>query len=154
MANARTVAGIAMTALIALAPPTAASRYDLARPIWLEGRIVGASIGRALVELTIRTPDDLTLPRDLPDLGPAATFLDARSLSVRSGTRGRAVTVTLPPTRTFHGIDGSVAPGERVTIVALRDCAPPHRLKVQWLRLGGGQVVAHGAATPFMIRSC
>lgn len=57
-------------------------RYNLATPVWVEGLVVEAYFGNPHSELTVEISSDLSMPAPLPDLGPAASFLDAQSLTV------------------------------------------------------------------------
>lgn len=55
---------------------------------------------------------------------------------------GRRVEVEFPPISRFNALRGRVAPGDRVEIDALRNCDPPHQLRVQRVRLGDGAEIA------------
>lgn len=129
-------------------------RYDLSRPVWIEGDVIAGYYGQPHAELTIRTDADLTLPTSRPDLGPTANFLDAGSLTVLPETRGRTIKIELPPTQQYFDLGNRIAAGDRIAIVAVRNCESPHQLNGQWLRLAGGAVIARSSAMSYMVKSC
>jgi hypothetical protein len=129
-------------------------RYDLANPVWIEGEVTEAYFGQPHAELNIAVPDDLSLLASVPDLGSAASFLDADALVILPETQGATVVVELPPTQQYYGLGDRVAVGDRVAIVAVRNCEPPHQLNGQWLRLADGEVVARAGAMSYMVEAC
>lgn len=129
-------------------------KYDLSRPVWIEGVVVAAYFGQPHAELTIRTSTDLALPSSRPDLLAAASFLDAGSLNVKPETRGQTIKVELPPTQQYFGLKGRITVGARIEVVAVRNCERPHQLNGQWLRLADGSVIARSSAMGYMVKSC
>ncbi|WP_425645357.1 hypothetical protein [Agrobacterium leguminum] len=110
-------------------------RYDLSAPIWVEGEVVEAYFGQPHAELTIRTRVDMALPATAPDMDMAAAFLDAGALVVLPETVGQTIEVELPPTQQYFGLGERIHVGDRVAIIAVRNCDEPHQLNGQWLRL-------------------
>jgi hypothetical protein len=128
-------------------------RYDLANPVWIEGEVVEAYFGQPHAELTIAVPADLALPAAAPDLG-TADFLGAGALAVLPETQGTTIVVELPPTEQYYGLGDRMAVGDRIAIIAVRNCEPPHQLNGQWLRLADGEVVARAGAMSYMVEAC
>jgi hypothetical protein len=129
-------------------------RYNLAEPVWIEGIVREAYFGQPHAELLIEVPAELSLPQDAPDLASAASFLDAAALTVLPETMGQTVEVELPPTQQYFSLGDRVAIGDRIAVVAVRNCEPPHQLNGQWLRLADGEVVARSGAMSYMVEDC
>ena len=129
-------------------------RYDLGYPVWIEGEVSEAYFGQPHAELTIRVSDSIAVPEPAPDLGPTDRFIDVSAMVVRPETVGQPVVVELPPTQQYFSLSDRIAVGDRVAIVALRNCEPPHQYNGQWLRLEGGETVARSRAMSYMIDGC
>jgi hypothetical protein len=129
-------------------------RYSLAAPVWVEGVVVEAYFGQPHSELTVQISSDLATPVPLPDLGPAAGFLDAQALAVPADIVGQTVVLELPPTPQYSSLGNRIARGDRIAAVAVRNCEPPHQLNVQWLRLPNGEVESRAGAMSYMVDEC
>lgn len=129
-------------------------RYDLATPIWVEGVVVEAYFGHPHSELTVEVSSDIALPVPVPDLGPAASFLDPQALTVPDDLVGKSFVLELPPTDQYASLGNRVAIGSRIAAVAVRNCEPPHQLNVQWLRLPNGEVESRSGAMSYMVDQC
>ncbi len=130
------------------------SRYDMAAPIWIEGVVVEAYFGNPHSEITVRITDNTELPSPRPDLGPAASFLDARALTIPDDIPGQTIVLELPPTRQYSTLADKIAEGDAIAAVAIRNCEPPHQLNVQWLRLPDDNVESRGGAMSYMVDGC
>lgn len=129
-------------------------RYDLARPVWIEGVVRQAHFGQPHAEITVEVPAEMTLPEVAPDLGSAASFINGAALEVRADSVGRAVRIELPPTQQFFRLGNVVKVGTRIAVIAVRNCDPPHQLNGQWLRLASGETVARSAGMSYMVKGC
>lgn len=144
----------AMSAGAAWAHHGFGGRYDVAQPIWIEGEVTEAYFGQPHAELTIRVPADLALPTSAPDLGTTGSFLNANALVVLPELQNATVVVELPPTEQYYGLGDRLSPGDRIAIVAVRNCEPPHQLNGQWLRLADGEIVGRSGAMSYMVEAC
>jgi hypothetical protein len=129
-------------------------RYILAAPVWVEGVVVEAYFGHPHSELTVQVSSDMAMPAPLPDLGPAASFLDAQALMVPEDIVGQTVVLELPPTPQYSSLGDRIARGDRIAAVAVRNCEPPHQINVQWLRLPDGGVESRIGAMSYMVEEC
>lgn len=129
-------------------------RYDLARPLWIEGVVKQAYFGQPHAEIAIEVPAGITVPRTAPDLASAASFLDVTALAVRADTAGRVVKIELPPTQQFFRLGNQVKVGSTIAVIVVRNCEPPHQLNGQWLRLASGEIVARSGAMSYMVKGC
>jgi hypothetical protein len=112
--------------------------YDTSRPVALTGTVTAASFSPPHPVISLRVERAAPPAGDLgrPDeiTGPIA----ARDEDV-----GRERKVEFSPVRPFYAIGRSVRVGDRVTIVALRNCRAPHQLRSSWIRLADGAVVSY-----------
>lgn len=129
-------------------------RYDLSAPIWLEGSVTEVYFGQPHPEITLQTDDELSLPTGELDLAGARDTIDIGLLSVRPDTRSRAVTVQFPPVAVFFELGSSVSVGDRIAIIAFRNCGEPHQLRGQWLRLNTAEPVARPGRVSYQVDGC
>jgi hypothetical protein len=127
---------LALSSGLALAHHGFTGRYDLSQPVWIEGEVTKAYFGQPHATLSIRTPRDLDVPNPRPDTGAAARVIAIDRLMVREETRGREVEVEFPPIQAFFSMGDRVAVGDRITLIAFRNCDAPHQLRAQWLQPG------------------
>lgn len=121
---------------VAMAHHGFTGRYDLSQPVWIEGEVIQAYFGQPHPTLTIRTPSDLAPPARRPDPGAARSTIAVDRLAVREETRGRDVVIEFPPIPAFFNLGDSVTVGDRVALIAFRNCEAPHQLRGQWLQPG------------------
>ncbi len=113
-------------------------RYDAATPIVLSGTVTAATFAPPHPVLSVRV-DRAELPavrvgRPAEYFGPAV----ARAEDV-----GEVREIELSPVRMFYDLADRVRVGDRIVIVALRNCLPPHQLRSTWLRLSDDTVVSY-----------
>ena len=51
-------------------------------------------------------------------------------------------------------LDGRVNPGDRVAVIVLRNCEPPHQLRGQWVRPARGEAVIRGGTLQAEVEGC
>jgi hypothetical protein len=114
--------------------------YDTSRPIALTGTVTEATFSppHPVISIRIEQADapggDLGRPDEIT--GPIAT---------RAEDVGRVREIEFSPVRTFYNLGRRVQVGDKVTVVALRNCRPPHQLRSSWIRLPGGEIVSYAA---------
>jgi hypothetical protein len=124
-------------------------RYDAGRPLWLSGQVTAVSAAPPHATITLRV--------DAAPSDPLTTGLPVEMLApprVRAEDSGQSRTVEFAPVSQFFAIGGKVKPGDRVEIIALRNCQPPHQLRSQWLRLSTGEIVERTGRLSYMVPSC
>lgn len=156
--GARTVGatlGLLLTSTITLqAHHGFTGRYALSEPVWLEGVVAKAYFGQPHAEVTVRTPTAMSAPEEELDLAGARDTIDPRRLMVRADTRGKDIEVEFPPITRFFALRRSVAVGDRVAIIAFRNCAAPHQLRGQWIRAEGMAPVARPGRVSYQVDRC
>jgi hypothetical protein len=106
-------------------------RYDRTRPVWIEGVVTQARFALPHARLVVRT-DVETPPSNAPRVqGQNAPTVAASGDSV----------IEFPPVERFFALEDRVRIGDRVRIIALRNCTPPHQLRGQWIALPNGEIV-------------
>lgn len=106
-------------------------RYDRTAPVLVDGVVVSAYFGQPHPEITLETDPAPSGATSLPEHFAAGLVPWSEATA----------TVEFPPIGTFFGLDGHVGVGDRVAIVAYRNCDPPHQLRGQWI-----SVEAYGEA--------
>jgi hypothetical protein len=124
-------------------------RYDTGRPIWLKGRVERAAFAPPHPVLTIMV-ENAGLP-SLPSPLPSEL---AGTPAVRPDDVGRALAIEFPPVQSFYRLADRVTVGAMVELIALRNCAPPHQLRSQWIRLADGAVVSRDGRLSYMVNGC
>jgi hypothetical protein len=124
-------------------------RYDASQPIWLAGQVVRATFAppHPTIRLQIEAGAAPSLAGPLPHGLPAAP-------AARAGDAGQELEIELPPIRAFFDLGERLRQGERIEMIALRNCLPPHQLRSQWLRLAGGAVVSRDQRMAYMVTGC
>lgn len=124
-------------------------RYDLARPIWIEGVVTRTTFAPPHPTLHVRA-ESVTDPATPTDLPHGLTAMPA----VTAEYAGAEHEIEFPPVGTFFDLRDDVAVGDRVALIVLRNCDPPHQLRSQWIRLSNGTVVRRDNRMAYMVEGC
>ncbi|MGL4234582.1 DUF6152 family protein [Tabrizicola sp.] len=143
--------GLAITvAGAALAHHGFGGSYDRAAPVYLEGTVADAYFGQPHPEVELQVDTQAQLPTTLPT--DAEEF--AVGLQAWSPELAETVTIEFPPVGRFFDLDGRVAVGDRVALIALRNCEAPHQLRGQWIALADGTEVVRQGTTQTEVTGC
>lgn len=138
-----------LSLLCALVPATVLAhhgfggRYDRNNPVYLEGLVVSAFFGQPHPELVVMVDAAAPVPPDLAGRFPGLVAWP-----------GPEATVEFPPVRAFFALDGAVIEGDRIALVALRNCEPPNQLRGQWLKTTDGNVVEASGRLQTEVEGC
>jgi len=133
----RVVALACLTAGAALAHHGFGGAYDRSAPVYLEGVVEQAYFGCPHAEVVLRV--DQGAPRAaLP--ASASEFSDGRTYW--RAALGERPEIEFPPVARFFALDGRIRAGDRIAVVALRNCESPHQLRGQWVAPADGAPVA------------
>lgn len=154
--TARRLALSAGLAIAAAALPAAAHHgftgaYDATRPLYLEGTVEAVTLAYPHVEMTVTVPADIAVPDALPELDVLG-IPDAQDIiaPVDAGTYD----LQMAGTSFVVDLADRVMVGDRVALVALRNCQPPHEHRSRWIRLASGDVVTRGGETQAEVQGC
>ena len=124
-------------------------RYDRTAPIYLEGTVIEAYFGYPHAEVTLEA-DPAAVGIALPAEASAFTT----GLTYWRDALGARPEIEFPPTRGFFDLDGRVRPGDRVAVVVLRNCEPPHQLRGQWISVADGSTVLRSGRVQDEVDGC
>jgi hypothetical protein len=113
-------------------------RYDASAPIILDGTVTAAKFAPPHPVFTVRVE-----AKELPvmELGRQEEYFGP--LRTRAEDVGVERDVELSPVPLFYDLADRLRVGDRVTIVALRNCLSPHQLRSTWVQLSDGEVVSY-----------
>ncbi|MGK6315756.1 DUF6152 family protein [Neorhizobium sp. DT-125] len=113
-------------------------RYDASRPIVLSGTVTEAAFTPPHPILSVHVDT-----AELPDfeVGRAGEYF-GRPLA-RPEDVGQVRQIEFSPARAFYALGDRLNVGDRVVIVATRNCLPPHQLRSSWIRLSGGETLSY-----------
>jgi hypothetical protein len=80
---------------------------------------------------------------ELPDFALGRPDEYFGPVAARAQDIGAEREVELSPVGMFYDLADRLSVGDQVTIVALRNCLPPHQLRSTWLRLSDGEVISY-----------
>jgi hypothetical protein len=143
------VAGSSAGAAPALAHHGIGGRYDTRVAIYLAGTVSRVRVGmpHPVVELRVSLPP--MLPTGLPE---AAEF--EPRLLMRPEDQARTREVEFPPVARFLELGPEIKPGDRIALIALRNCAAPHQLRGQWIQLASARVVVRQGHMQNEVEGC
>lgn len=154
MTNASVLAVALMTgaaALPALGHHGFRGAYDATSPMFVEGTVQEVTIAYPHVEMQVRVATEPAIPDELPRVD-VLEIADARS-KLRPIESGE-YEVQLAGTEFVTALDGRIAPGDTVALIALRNCQPPHEVRSRWIRLADGDIVTVSGATQAEVQGC
>jgi hypothetical protein len=111
-------------------------RYDASRPIYLRGTVVTATFAapHAVMTIAVEAAEPPTLSEN-----ERADFRG--DVMVRSEDVGVTRQIEFAPIGVFFSLSDRVSLGDRVEVIAMRNCDAPHQLRSQWIRLADGELV-------------
>lgn len=112
-------------------------RYDTSAPVAITGTVTDATFTPPHPVFSIRaeSAEPPNVEGNLPD-----KF--TRPAVARPEDVGQVHEIEFSPVRTFYQLGDRVRVGDRVAVLALRNCTPPHQLRSWWIQLADGQVVS------------
>jgi hypothetical protein len=124
-------------------------RYDTRVAIYLAGTVSRVRIGmpHPVIELRVSLPP--VLPTGLPE---AAEF--EPRLLMRPEDQAQTREVEFPPVARFLELGPEIKPGDRIALIALRNCAAPHQVRGQWIQVASGRVVVRQGRMQNEVEGC
>lgn len=143
------LAGLAATVLPlpAFAHHGFGGRYERGRPIWATGIVEAAYFGQPHAEIALR-------PERGARKGPLADAVAEFQHGLSRLPGDAPLEIEFPPARLFFALDGRVRVGDRVEVIALRNCAPPHQLRGQAIRVTDGEWVVRSGRMQTETEAC
>ncbi|MCV9947601.1 DUF6152 family protein [Rhizobium sp. BT-175] len=124
-------------------------RYDTSKPIVLAGVVARTTFSppHPVISVRVEAADPASVKADRPDefTGP---FI------VRPDDVGQVREIEFSPVQTFFDLGDRVRVGDRVLVLALRNCLPPHQLRSSWIQLADSEVVSYAGGLHRRAHGC
>ena len=114
--------------------------YDTSVPIILAGTVTDTVFSPPHPVISVRV--EAAEPRLPAAVGQRGDEFTGPAV-VRAEDVGKVRDIEFSPVRTFYDLADTVKVGDRVLIIALRNCRPPHQLRSSWMQLSDGQIVSY-----------
>lgn len=122
--------------------------YNAARPLYIEGTVQQVTIAYPHTEMTVQVTDRPTVPAQLPKIDNVGADVAKRITAAAPGTY--AVQVS----ELQKELEGRIAKGDKIALVALQNCLPPNQHRTRWIRLASGDVVSYGGRGQTEVERC
>jgi hypothetical protein len=73
---------------------------------------------------------------------------------MRAEDVGAVREIEFSPVKMFYDLASRVRVGNRVVVIALRNCQAPHQLRSRWIQLSDGQVFNHDGGWHRKVDGC
>lgn len=123
--------------------------YETSKPVLVAGTVTKATFSpphpvvSVLVEATEVPTGDMGRPDEFK--GP---------ITLNAGDVGDVVEVEFSPVSTFYELRDKLRIGDRVMILALRNCDRPQQLRSSWIELSGGEVISYKGGLHRKVETC
>ena len=147
--SALALAALVLSGGVVLAHHGITGRYDTSKPFVLTGTITQATFTPPHPVLSVRVEAAVppTVEVDRPD-----EFTG--SFIARPEDIGQVHEIELSPVRMFYDLVDRVRVGDRVVVLALRNCMPPHELRSSWIQLSDGEIVSYTGGLHRRVDGC
>ena len=125
--------------------------YDATAPLYIEGRVQNVILSYPHVEMTVEVAETAEIPADLPDIENLGIDDVPGIITV---VEPGSYELQIAGTEFVSLLDGRIAEGDRIALVALRNCLPPHEYRSRWIRLASGDVVSNSGPTQAEVQGC
>jgi hypothetical protein len=146
-----TFAGIGAIAVPALAHHGFSGAYNAAQPIYIEGVVEKVEISAPHVEMTLSAPAGITVPAALERIEDINI---KNALSKTVAAQPGSYEIQMAGTAFVRALNNRVKVGDRIALVALRNCQPPHEHRSRWIRLASGEIVTVTGHTQAEVEGC
>lgn len=140
---------VALSGGTVLAHHGVSGQYDTSKPFLLAGVVTRTifSPPHPVLSVRVETANPPPLEVDRPDefTGPFV----ARQEDV-----GQTREIEFSPVQAFFDLGNRVRVGDRVVVLALRNCLPPHQLRSSWIQLSDGDVVSYRGGLHRRVHGC
>lgn len=143
------VTGLVALPFAALAHHGITGSYDTSTPLVIAGTVTAATFAPPHPVLSVEV-DEVEV--EVGDVGRPDEFTGP--FVRRSEDIGQVLEVEFSPVRTFYDLAGEVRVGDRVVVLALRNCLPPNQLRSSWVQLADGQVVSYEGGLHVKVDGC
>jgi hypothetical protein len=123
--------------------------YDASNPTYIQGTVQAVTVAYPHAEMTIQVGGAATIPAELPDI------TDLGIENVREiMTVAELGTYDLQVSGLQDELEGNIAVGDQIALVALRNCLPPNQYRTRWIRLASGDVASFAGRAQTEVNGC
>ena len=123
--------------------------YDSSQPILIAGTVTEATFSppHPVISVQVEAAEPPTGDLNRPDefTGP---------IQLRPGDIGQVREVEFSPVATFYDLRDRVSVGDRVVILALKNCEPEQQLRSSWITLSDGEVISYTGGLHRKVDGC
>ena len=136
-------------AVPALAHHGFTGQYNAAKPVYIQGTVQAVTVAYPHAEMTIRVVNTGTVPSELPEIA-----------NLRIENVMQKMTVAEPGTYALqisglqNELEGNIAVGDEIALVALQNCLPPNQYRSRWIRLASGDIASFAGAAQTEVNGC
>lgn len=138
-----------VTAATALAHHGRQGAYDISRPIALEGVVTAASFAPPHPVITIRVD-----PRPRAAAATGIPGYEGAAAIVRPEDAGQVRVIEFSPLPQFTALRESVSVGQRIQVMAFRNCIGANDLRGHWVRTASGTVAQRENRPTSAVNGC
>jgi hypothetical protein len=143
--------GFVAASLPAIAHHGFRGEYNTAQPIYIEGVVDTVEIAPPHVELALTAPSGVAVPSTLDKI---ADINIENALAKTVPAQAGSYDLQLAGTEFVGMLEGRIKPGDRIAVMALRNCQPPHEHRSRWIRLADGEIVTVTGRTQAEVEGC
>ncbi|MEZ2126817.1 MULTISPECIES: hypothetical protein [unclassified Sinorhizobium] len=144
-----TLIAVALSGSTVLAHHGVSGQYDTSKPFLLAGVVTRTSFSppHPVLSVRVETADPPSVEVDRPDefKGP---------IVARQEDVDKTHEIEFSPVQVFFDLGNRVRAGDRVVVLALRNCLPPHQLRRSWIKLSNGDVVSYTGGLHGRVHGC
>lgn len=123
--------------------------YDASRPVFIEGIVQSVTVAYPHAEMTVQVTGRPQVPSELPQISNLGIAdVTTRIVAAAPGT------YFLQIAGLQQELQGRIANGDRIALVALRNCLPPNQHRSRWIRLASGEVVSVAGRMQTEVQNC
>lgn len=126
-------------------------RYDTSTPILLRGVVTQSVFSPPHPVLHIAVE---AAAAELPAEAASRADEFTGPVVVRDEDVGQVREVEFSPVGVFYDLRDRLRIGDRVTVVALRNCLPPNQLRSSWIQLAEGEIVSYEGGLHRRVDGC
>lgn len=123
--------------------------YDAKRPIYIEGTVQQVTIAYPHVEMTIQVANRAAVPTELSNISDLG-IPDVMKIMTVAAPGNYALQVAGLQTE----LQGRIAAGDKIALVALQNCLPPNQYRTRWIRVASGDVLSRSGNTQTEVAGC
>lgn len=138
-----------LSAGIASAHHGVTGQYDASRPIAIVGTVTAATFSPPHPVMSVQVEEG-----ELPDVEIGRPGELTGPIALPAENMGDVLEIEFAPASMFYDLRDRLQIGDRVVVLVLRNCRPPHELRSSWILLSNATVVSYDGDWARMVDGC